>query len=70
MEKQLSKARSYTLGFQGNGSDFFGVITFNWLLTIITLGFYYPWAKARRLQYNYGETSLEEGEFAFNGTGK
>jgi hypothetical protein len=27
-------------------------------LTIITLGFYYPWAK-RRLQYLYGETSLE-----------
>jgi uncharacterized membrane protein YjgN (DUF898 family) len=29
------------------------------LLHIITLGFFILWAKARRLQYLYGETSLE-----------
>lgn len=70
MEEKSSKDKSYTLGFEGNGSDFFGVIIVNWLLTIITLGFYYPWAKARRLQYLYGETSLEGDAFTFHGTGK
>lgn len=70
MEIELSKAKSYALGFQGKGSDFFGVIMVNWLLTIVTLGIYYPWAKARRLQYLYGETTLDGDAFAFHGTGK
>lgn len=70
MEEAVVKSRKYALAFQGKGSDFFGVIIVNWLLTVVTLGFYYPWAKARRLQYLYGETSLEGDSFAFHGTGK
>jgi uncharacterized membrane protein YjgN (DUF898 family) len=70
MNEELSSPKSYAIGFQGKGNDFFGVIIVNWLLTIITLGFYYPWAKAKRLQYLYGETSLEGDTFSFHGTGK
>jgi uncharacterized membrane protein YjgN (DUF898 family) len=70
MEKTLDSATSYELQFNGNGNAFFGVIIVNWLLTIITLGLYYPWAKARRLQFLYGETSLNGDSFSFHGTGK
>lgn len=70
MENSISEVKKYKLEFHGNGSDFFGVIIVNWLLTIITIGLYYPWAKAKKLQYLYGQTSLNDDRFAFHGTGK
>ena len=42
----------------------------NWLLTVLTLGLYYPWAKARKLQYLYSATEFKNIPFAFHGTGK
>ncbi|GGA67362.1 hypothetical protein GCM10008015_05150 [Flavobacterium palustre] len=70
MEESLEKRVAYSLNYNGKGSDFFGIIMVNWLLTVITLGFYYPWAKAKQLQYVYNSTSLNEDSFAFHGTGK
>jgi uncharacterized membrane protein YjgN (DUF898 family) len=70
MEENLQRSANYQLEFNGRGSDFFSVIIVNWLLTILTLGFYYPWAKARKLQFLYGETSLNGDSFSFHGTGK
>jgi uncharacterized membrane protein YjgN (DUF898 family) len=70
MEEIPARIQNYKLQFHGKGSDFFGVIIINWLLTMITLGFYYPWAKANKLKYLYGETSLNGDRFAFHGTGK
>jgi uncharacterized membrane protein YjgN (DUF898 family) len=70
MEETLKPPTNYQLEFNGKGSEFFSVIIVNWLLTILTLGFYYPWAKARKLQFLYGETSLNGDSFSFHGTGK
>lgn len=70
MEQTLQTPTNYQLEFSGKGSEFFSVIIVNWLLTILTLGFYYPWAKARKLQFLYGETSLNGDSFSFHGTGK
>jgi uncharacterized membrane protein YjgN (DUF898 family) len=70
MENSLTGNKKYKLEFHGSGSNFFSVIIVNWLLSIVTLGFYYPWAKANKLKYLYGETSLNEDRFAFHGTGK
>ena len=70
MEIINPEAKNYKLAFHGKGSDFFGVIIVNWLLTVVTLGFYYPWAKANKLKFLYGETSLNDDRFAFHGTGK
>lgn len=70
MENHLEKDQNYKLDFHGKGSDFFGIIIVNWLLTIITLGIYYPWAKAKQLQYTYSSTSLNGDSFSFHGTGK
>lgn len=70
MENFLSETKKHTLDFHGKGGDFFGIIIVNWLLTTLTLGLYYPWAKAKQLQFLYGETSLNNDRFAFHGTGK
>lgn len=56
--------------FHGKGSKLFGIYIVNLLLTIVTLGLYYPWAKAAILQYVYQETEFEGSRFTFHGTGK
>ncbi len=66
----MNESKTYKLDFKGEGSAFFGIIIVNWLLSIITLGIYYPWAKAKKLQYLYGATSLNNDSFKFHGTGK
>ena len=53
--------------FDGNTTEYFGIWIVNLMLTVITLGFYSPWAKVRRLRYFYGHTSLEDERFDFTG---
>ncbi|MFT6387486.1 MAG: hypothetical protein ACJAUP_000857 [Cellvibrionaceae bacterium] len=43
-----------TLRFEGKGFEYFKIWMVNILLTIVTLGLYYPWAKVRHLRYFYG----------------
>jgi len=62
--------KKYNFGFHGKGTDFFVIQIVNLFLTVITLGFYYPWAKARTLQFIYSNTELEASRFEFHGTGK
>lgn len=62
--------RKYSFSFLGEGGEFFGVLIVNWLLTAITLGIYYPWAKARKLQFLFSATEFNGGRFVFHGTGK
>jgi uncharacterized membrane protein YjgN (DUF898 family) len=49
-ELQAATAQNYHLEFKGEGSAFFGILIVNWILTVLTLGFYYPWARAKQLQ--------------------
>jgi uncharacterized membrane protein YjgN (DUF898 family) len=58
------------LAFKGGGGDLFAVLIVNWLLTMITFGLYYPWAKARRLSWYYEHTELDGHPFHFHGTGR
>ena len=69
METSSSYQQPFKLDFHGKGSEFFGIIIVNWLLTVITLGFYYPWAKAKQLKYLYSATSFNNDRFQFSGTG-
>ena len=62
--------KNYQLKFEGNGGEYFGILIVNWLLTLITLGIYYPWAKAKKLKYIYGVTSIDDNHFSFHGKGK
>ena len=65
-----SAVNLYNLSFIGRGIDLFRIQIVNAILSIITLGLYYPWAKVTNLQYLYSQTILEEHPFAFTGTGK
>jgi uncharacterized membrane protein YjgN (DUF898 family) len=56
--------------FKGEGSKFFSIYIVNLLLMIVTLGFYYPWAKCSRLSYFYENTYFGGSNFKFTGTGK
>ena len=58
------------LQFRGKGTAFFEIQLANWVLTFITLGFYYPWAKANSLRYLYQKTEFAGSRFTFHGTGK
>ncbi|HNM25133.1 MAG TPA: DNA translocase FtsK [Saprospiraceae bacterium] len=49
---------STKIEFHGEGGKYFAILFVNIILTILTLGLYYPWARAKNLQYLYGETEF------------
>lgn len=51
--------------FFGNAGEYFKIWIVNLFLTVITLSFYAPWAKVRRLRYFYGNTELGGYRFDF-----
>jgi len=59
-----------SLRFTGSGSEYFKIWIVNILLTIITLGFYYPWAKVRNRRYFYANSTLSDRNFEYHATGK
>lgn len=61
---------STKLSFFGKGSTYFGIVALNVVLTVVTLGLYYPWAKAAYRKYLWNETEFKGSRFVFNGTGK
>lgn len=65
-----SENHKYKWQYVGTGMQYFEIAIINWVLTIITLGLYYPWAKARSLSHLYSKTELENTPFVFTGTGK
>lgn len=58
------------LHFLGQGGKLFSVYLINMILTVVTLGLYYPWAKVAIMKYMYEETEFEGSRFTFHGTGK
>ncbi len=61
--------RRNTLDFRGTGGTLFGLTIVNTILTVLTLGLYYPWAKVKYLQYYYQNSYLSGDPFSFHGTG-
>lgn len=57
------------LSFHGNGQKLFALQIVNILLTVVTLGIYYPWARATYMRYTMSETEFAGSRFAFHGTG-
>ncbi len=70
MESNQSNDNYHLFSFNGDGLELFKIQIVNWLLTLITFGFYYPWAKAASLKYNYQKTIFSGSPFIFHGTGK
>jgi uncharacterized membrane protein YjgN (DUF898 family) len=62
----VTMRRELELRFTGSGSEYFRIWIVNLLLTLVTLGLYYPWAKVRRLRYFYGNTFVGEHPLGFH----
>ncbi|MBW2149324.1 MAG: DUF898 family protein [Deltaproteobacteria bacterium] len=53
------------LVFKGTGGEFFGNYLMIWLLSIVTLGLYYPWGFCRILRWIANNTYFaDEGDIA------
>lgn len=55
------------LRFTGSGSEYLRIWIVNLLLTLVTLTLYAPFAKVRRLRWQYSNTLLDEQPLAFHG---
>ncbi|WP_018477258.1 YjgN family protein [Pontibacter roseus] len=67
---QKTEKQTTVFSFTGKGSELFAIEIVNFALTLVTLGLYYPWAKAKTLQYLYRKTEMAGTPFVFHGTGK
>ncbi|MEZ5402501.1 MAG: DUF898 family protein [Bryobacteraceae bacterium] len=56
--------------FQGDGGTLFAIRIVNLLLSVLTLGAYFFWGKARVRRYVYAQTEFLGDRFAFLGTGR
>lgn len=68
--RPAASAQERRLRFHGEGLTIFGMLIVNTLLTYITLGIYYCWAKAKMRRYMFSQCELEGDRFAWHGTGK
>jgi uncharacterized membrane protein YjgN (DUF898 family) len=59
--------RQLEIEFTASGSEYFRIWIVNLLLTLVTLGLYYPFAKARRIRYFYANTLVDGQALAFHG---
>ncbi len=62
-----AQERRLDLRFLGSGSEYFRIWIVNLLLTVLSLGLYYPYARARRLRYFHAATELDGHPLAFHG---
>ena len=56
--------------FQGSGKGYFVIWLVNILLTLVTLGLYFPWALVRARRYFYANTELDGARFSYHATGR
>ena len=69
-EDETALEGKWQLEFNGDGAELFGIFIKNFLLNVLTLGIYYPWAKAKQLRYYYGASRISDSDFQFHGTGR
>ena len=60
----------HALAFHGSGGTLFGIHVVNVLLTLLTLGIYYCWARVRTRRYVVGQTALDGDHFSYHGLGR
>jgi len=61
------RKRKLDVAFTGSGSEYFRIWIVNLLLSLVTLGLYLPFAKARRLSYFYSNTLIDGQALGFHG---
>lgn len=61
---QEGDAKAMRLRFHGKGHSLFGIFVVNTLLTLLTLGVYYFWGRAKIRRYMHGQTALHDSRFS------
>lgn len=64
---QTQEWDSWRIRFTGQGGEYFKLWMVNLLLTVATLGLYYPWARLRKLRYLANATQLDGHSLQFHG---
>jgi uncharacterized membrane protein YjgN (DUF898 family) len=57
------------VAFTGSGWEYFRIWLVNLVLTVLTLGIYYPWARVRKLRYIYANTTVDGDALTYHATG-
>jgi uncharacterized membrane protein YjgN (DUF898 family) len=57
---------TYQMAFRGTAGEYFRIWIVNLFLSIITLGFYFPWAIVRQRKYIYANLWVGEDNFGFH----
>lgn len=65
-EGRPSAIEAFALEFSGTGGEYFRVWIVNVLLTIVTFGFYTPFARRRTAQYFWGHTVVADSPLEFS----
>ena len=69
-ESQRFDSTSRKAVFHGAGGTLFGIHLVNTLLTLVTLGIYYYWAKVRVRTYLFGQTEFAGDRFSYHGSAR
>ena len=69
-EQERRSHETLHFSFHGRGATLFGIQVVNVLLTLMTLGWYHFWAKAKVRRYVFNQTACAGDRFAYHGTGK
>ncbi|NDY89886.1 YjgN family protein [Ideonella livida] len=67
LQAALRNYHTLDVRFTGNGGEYFRIWIVSSLLTALTLGLYWPWAKARRLRYFWSHTLVGGEPLAYHG---
>ena len=65
----LGPRPGYPFAFTGEGFEYFVIQLVNGLLTMVTLGIFYPWARIRQLRFLIGSLQVGEDHLTFRGRG-
>ena len=69
-EPEGKEEQTYRTHFHGTGGSLFGIRLVNILLTIVTLGLYYFWAKVRVRRYLFSQMEFAGDRFAYHGNAR
>ena len=67
--QRLGSTRQKTV-FHGTGGTLFGIHLVNTLLTLVTLGIYYYWAKVRVRTFLFSQTEFAGDRFSYHGSAR
>ncbi|RZI86099.1 MAG: DUF898 family protein [Rubrivivax sp.] len=61
------QVQRFRVRFTGSGREYFRIWIVNLLLVLVTAGFYYPWAQARKYRYFHAHTVVASHALGFHG---